>query len=436
LKRLERYFWLALALFTLAGVLLVYWRVLGLGWSYYDDPSILKSVEESPWYLPGKAAGLPPVMTSPGGVFRPVQFFTFKIDLLLWGRNPLPLHALSLLLHAGSAFLLAWLLFRLTRTRAVAFVSSLLFISRVNPQTVGWISAPDALCLFFLLASACFLALVWEGRPGFLVGALVCYALALGSKEPAGVSAILVTLVFGLSRRHKVWQKALVVGTFWLFLVGFCVLRWHLHAALTGEPRWFWQHTSGTLRFYVLYLLPYVYVFFFLWLRDPLAAARYYLLGPLCSLVSAALLAGGLLKVGLGWRSVARKTGYLLAAIVLGLVTYLFLFDDGTKAFLPVSLAVSAGFLALALTGEWRGVGWLAVAWTMGFALLVAPYYFRSHGASRFLYIPDAGKTALLALACCRYGGWWRRLTPLAVAAYVFHQTAIAFPGFVMLFYP
>jgi len=420
----RRYFWAWLAALVVAGVLLTYWRVPGLGWALHDDRALVKNAETNVWYLPGKAAGVTPIRSSPQGIYRPTQFLAFELGGALWGSRPLGFHLLSLALHAANILLFAWLMWRLTGSRATALVAAVLALAWVIPEAIVWIGANcDLLCLFFCLWSAVFLIFTCEGRLALLAPAALCFLLALGSKETAFVFPAVVTLGVAFSSGLTRPRKALVAGVFWLCLGAFCVLRWQLGAVFTGHPSWFWLYATRTARHYAFYLAPQLYTFAFLWTRLPLTALKYYVLGPAAVVASVGLFCGGVFAPGVEWRALLRRVVMLGGALVLGGVTYLYLLEFGRAARLPVEFGVAVAFLAMALTGRWKRLGWFAVAWAALFAMPAAPQLIYASPASRYFYIPDLGKLALVTLVCRRYEGWWERVAPVLCAAYMLAHT-------------
>jgi hypothetical protein len=151
--------------------------------------------------------------------FRPLPSLVLAGLVALFGKNPLPMHAFSVLMHGLVSALVFILAFGLTGKRSIALVAGLLFgIGEDQTVTVAWISTvTDILCAFGTLLSLIFhLAYLRRKQNIFLIGSIVSLIAALASKETAAVAPlalILLTLLnpFG-SRRGRVSSSRLRVG--------------------------------------------------------------------------------------------------------------------------------------------------------------------------------------------------------------------------------
>lgn len=88
-------------------------------------------------------------------LYRPVSTFSYFIDFSIWKLNPFGFHLTNLLLHIINAILLFSLIMLITRIKAVAFLTSLLFaIHPVTTETVDVIAfRPNLLSLMFFLSA-------------------------------------------------------------------------------------------------------------------------------------------------------------------------------------------------------------------------------------------------------------------------------------------
>jgi tetratricopeptide (TPR) repeat protein len=142
---------------------------------------------------------------------RPVLYATFYIDRAIYGNNPTGYHLLNLLLHLGSGILLYRILTHAATedTRQVPFWTSLLFlIHPIQTEAVTYISgrASGLMAFFYLLALALYDEAGMREREGsfhrrYLLGALLSFVLALGSKETAATFPLALFLWDVLVRR-------------------------------------------------------------------------------------------------------------------------------------------------------------------------------------------------------------------------------------------
>jgi protein O-mannosyl-transferase len=156
-------------------------------------------------------------------VLRPVTFASFALDWIAGRGHPMGFHVVNLLLHAGVTclvfVLMQMLLAGLPRGRIIAFVAALIFaVHPIHTEAVSSIvGRAELLAAGFLLAAW---ILHLRDRPWL---ALLCFALALLSKESAAV--FLPLLVVGDYATGKlkpysryVWTAlvtALYVGILW-----------------------------------------------------------------------------------------------------------------------------------------------------------------------------------------------------------------------------
>jgi len=160
--------------------------------------------------------------------FRPVAFFLMKLEYLIGGWRPAAMHAFSLVWTVICATLVL-LLARsaLGDTWWPALGGVLFVIHPANGYTGRWIASQNqqmatAFLLGGLLCYGCY-ARWWRGhdarerhrkRAGCLLGALVCFAAALGCRENSVVFA------------------AVVIAGDWVVRPDRAKGRWHVHAIL------------------------------------------------------------------------------------------------------------------------------------------------------------------------------------------------------------
>jgi len=164
----------------LAVAMLVYGNTLLNGFVFDDIPYILHNPGVTHHSV---SRLLQPTKTS--NLFRPVTFATYALNFAVEGAHPFGYHLLNLLLHAVVTLLLYWVLRKLLegvqQGATAAWVAALLFaVHPIHTEAVASIvGRAELLAAGFLLAAW---LLHLHDRP---VLALVCFALALLSKESA-----------------------------------------------------------------------------------------------------------------------------------------------------------------------------------------------------------------------------------------------------------
>jgi hypothetical protein len=158
-----------------------------------------------------------------GPFYTPITWLTFKLDWVLWGKNPFLMAAGNLLLHIANITLLYAFAFKLWSSRAAARWTALGFalLFPANTWAVMWISARAHLIvtLFYLAAMLATLRLsrAESHRKSAVVTVVLFATLSAFSKE-SGVTApvaIAITLIYvRLSHGRNILPPATVVGLF------------------------------------------------------------------------------------------------------------------------------------------------------------------------------------------------------------------------------
>jgi hypothetical protein len=192
----------------------------------YDDIAALQTLErlvrEHSWFA---------------GVHRSLTHATFLLDWTLWGTEPLGYHTTNLVLHAIATGLVAHVSLRLTGRRSVGLACGLLFaVHPVHVEAVAsFYNRKDILALIFSLLSFNFW-LVSHNRKRAYFAALLCFGLALLSKEVAVVGLVPVFLLADLlfasvtrSRVVAIQKSCLRLAPLFLAAVG--AAAWALHGS-------------------------------------------------------------------------------------------------------------------------------------------------------------------------------------------------------------
>lgn len=152
-----------------------------------------------------------------GQWYRPVGFVSLWLDYALFHQHVWAYHFQQVLLHFANAFLVFRLARRLGLSETAARWSGTLYLTAaIAFEPVLWPAARfDLWAMFFILAALLLSAKVLTGSDrATLMAALVCYALAVASKESAYAFPILVTILAATSespRRRDLIQLAVGV---------------------------------------------------------------------------------------------------------------------------------------------------------------------------------------------------------------------------------
>ena len=157
--------------------------------------------------------------------YRPMMYLLYSLVYAVAGTAPWAYHLLNVLLHAGAATLVFCIARALLGAhgsrhpwwRAPAFLTGLLFaVHPIHSEPVAWAAGVVELSYSFFYLLAFYLVIHGGGRSRYVLMALLAYAAALLSKEPA-ITLPVVALVYwslhegrqlgvqGLARRMAPW---------------------------------------------------------------------------------------------------------------------------------------------------------------------------------------------------------------------------------------
>jgi hypothetical protein len=307
------------------------------------------------------------------GTYRPAVTFSYMIDRA-FSPEPIVFKAQSLLWHVGCSLLVLLLAGRIlpAEQRRFALFAALLFaVHPLGTETVDNASfREDALVTFFTVAA---LLLALSDR---LVAALVCYAVALLSKESAVVlpALLLGARVLALGSATRALRAAILREA--AALTAVTIIYLIIRFGPMNTPGAYASFAGGT-RGATLLGMPAVFAHYLRLLVLP---------WPLCADYSG--------YFDFGPRSlISRLPSFLLlAAFVFLLVT-----------------ALRSGRRAVAF-----GLGWFVVALLPVANIIAVPV----PAAERFLYLPLVGlSVAVAAGAALLVARWPRARQPLLVAA-------------------
>ena len=364
--------WAALA--VVAATLLAYWPALQAGF-VWNDPDYVTRPELRSLH------GLERIWLQVGATeqYYPALHSAFWVEHRLWGDAPLGYHLANILLHAGSACLLALLLRRLAVPGA--WLAGLLFaLHPVAAESVAWVSEQKNTLstVFYLLAALLYFKWRYDGVRAAYGVAGGLFVLALLSKSVAATLPAALLVVLWWKEGRLSWRRDVVPLLPWLAaavgggLFTAWVERKYIGAEGDDFALSFLQRTliAGRAAWFYLGKLvwPAHLVFIYpRWTVDPGAAWQY--LFPAAALAALAAL----------WLLRRRTRGPLAAALlftgslvpVLGFFNvYAFVFSFVADHFQYLAclglLALAAAGLALVLRNLPSWLGWAATAALLG----------------------------------------------------------------------
>lgn len=170
--------------------------------------------------------------------YRPLQVAIYTLVYQFFGPSTAAFHTLNLFLHLLNFSLLALLALNVGFSATVAGLAALLWaIHPIQTEAVTYMSATaDSLYVLFVLLGL--LIILPRKTPTRYLGALLCFVLALLSKESAIVfPAALASILFVSEERWRL-SHYFVTIPFWLCAFGYLLLRMTV------------LHFDGTFNFY------------------------------------------------------------------------------------------------------------------------------------------------------------------------------------------
>jgi protein O-mannosyl-transferase len=176
----------------------------GVGGAFtYDDKAVIR--DDPRIRTP---AGLSEILRTPyfggprgsGSAYRPALLISYAAQWWIHGPDPRGFHAGNIAFHAGAVLLLAWLLLRIGVSPPASFAAALLFaVAPIHVEAVtSLVGRGETQAALFVFAYLHFGLSALDRRrrwPVSLVAALLCYALALLTKESAAVAPALAGLL-------------------------------------------------------------------------------------------------------------------------------------------------------------------------------------------------------------------------------------------------
>ncbi len=188
---------------------LLYGQTLFFDFTYFDDQVLV--IENAPILSNVKNIGAvftnDAFFSSAKYYYRPLLNLSLMLDMQVGGILPFIYHLTNILIHILVAFLIFRLFVSLKYQRALAwFLAAIFMVHPVLTQAVAWIPGRNdsLLALFVLAAFNLFLEFKEKPKPLYYIGYLICFLLALFSKETAALLPVLIIIYFSFVERTKI----------------------------------------------------------------------------------------------------------------------------------------------------------------------------------------------------------------------------------------
>jgi protein O-mannosyl-transferase len=211
---------LGLAAALLALTVIVYWPVRQAGFIWDDDDHLTANPAMT------SADGLVKIWSSLGvSRYYPLTLTTFWVQRRLWGLNPLPYHAVNVLLHGLNAILICLTLRRL-QVRPAWIAAAIWAIHPVNVESVAWITELKNVQsgTFFFLALLGFLHSERTGSRNWYICSIGCGMAAVLSKSSTVILPLVLLLCAWWQRRQITRRDWLRIAPFFLIALPMALL--------------------------------------------------------------------------------------------------------------------------------------------------------------------------------------------------------------------
>jgi len=143
--------------------------------------------------------------------YRPIQMLSYAIDYSIWKLNTFGYHLVNVILHILVALSIYWLVGILFKDRLISFLTSVFFaVHPIHTEAVSYISGrADPLAALFMILCVIFYIKISDSKASYyLVPEVICYALALLSRENSLILPLLLLLYHYISGK-RIRLKAL-----------------------------------------------------------------------------------------------------------------------------------------------------------------------------------------------------------------------------------
>src|SRR3990172_5417520 len=139
--------------------------------------------------------------------YRPLETTSFAVDYFLWKLNPLGYHLTSLFFHILNSILVCFLFNILQKDKIISLLAALIFaVHPVHVENVAFIGARSYLIstFFYLLSFYMYCTSYDSDKKMYqLIISMICFAMALLSKELAITMSAIIILYDALFQREE-----------------------------------------------------------------------------------------------------------------------------------------------------------------------------------------------------------------------------------------
>lgn len=218
----------------------VYIKTSGFEFINFDDVSIIGNNMDKLSHLGniGMSFKTDAFMSLHGDYYRPMQTVTFFIDTFIGSGRPIVFHISNLLLHLLTVVSLYFLLRSLKIKNLTALFGALLFsVHPLLASSVSWVPSRGDLLLglFGVLLYICFDRYFKTGKKIYIILHLLCFTLAIFSKETALIFPLLMLLhyFFILQENFSIKKLSPFIAIWIVPLIFFYLLR---NKVVVGAP--------------------------------------------------------------------------------------------------------------------------------------------------------------------------------------------------------
>jgi len=157
-----------------------------------------------------------------GGLYRPFTIFTFLVEYSMAGLNPFIYHMDNVLLHALCSILVYLILREMRVGSGVPLLAALLFAAHpVHSEAVAWVSGRAELLWSAFALLSIFIFIKGAERAAYTTLSVLCFSVALLSKETAVVVPLLLCLYLFLYTGPRPGQSrtAQLASRLWPYLL-------------------------------------------------------------------------------------------------------------------------------------------------------------------------------------------------------------------------
>jgi len=238
----QRYFW-PFAVGILAVSLLLYWPSPKMGFVLDDhyviaqNPVIKNPALYSKIFTGGFFAAAHRTPESRLNYYRPVLTASLAVDYRLWGANAFGYRIVNIFLHAINGILVFVMLVLLFRNPGLASLAALFFcILPTHEWVVRYIVGRGDLLqtLFSLLCFISFIVHLTNARRAWWYGSLICFVLALLSREVAVLNIVFLFLI-GYYSTRDLKRTLWAIIPFFILAAGYYGLRVEMFPIAEGN---------------------------------------------------------------------------------------------------------------------------------------------------------------------------------------------------------